>query len=152
VERFVEDVDIAKVLTAASVLTKARVVGYPADGPRTALHKMRDENYSSLLVVERDYRLRGMVTVDDVELALKDGKRTLGEILQGDIPVKKADTPLTELFQVLSEYPGPLPIVDDKQCLLGVVLRAAVLEALAHAPNSSSEAPVSSVVQESEHA
>jgi glycine betaine/proline transport system ATP-binding protein len=113
---------------------------------------MRDENYASLLIVERDYRLRGMVTVDDVELALQDGHKTLEEILQPDIPVIQADTPLTELFGVLSEFPWPLPVVDEHQCLLGVVLRAAVLEALAHTPESTAESLNSTAEQETANA
>jgi glycine betaine/proline transport system ATP-binding protein len=136
VERFVEDVDVTRVLSAASVLARARVVGYPSDGPRTALHKMADENYSSLLVVDRDYRLRGMVTVDDVERGLKQGKGSLAEIMQIDLPTAAPDTTLTGLFSVLSDFPWPVPVIDEQQHLLGVVSRAAVLAALANSAES----------------
>jgi glycine betaine/proline transport system ATP-binding protein len=44
VERFVEDVDKSKVLTARAVMMPVRAVAYAGDGPRTALHKMSDEH------------------------------------------------------------------------------------------------------------
>jgi glycine betaine/proline transport system ATP-binding protein len=141
VERFVEDVDVTRVLTAASVLARARVVGYPSDGPRTALHKMADENYSSLLVVDRDYRLRGMVTVDDVETGLGQHRETLGEIMRSDFPSAGPDTALTDLFSVLSDFPWPVPVVDGQQRLLGVVSRAAVLAALANTAEAPATVP-----------
>jgi glycine betaine/proline transport system ATP-binding protein len=139
VARFVEDVDVAKVLTASSVMANARVVGYPSDGPRTALHKMQDENYSSLFVVNRDYTLKGLVTVDDVEGALKAGKKEIREILRTDFDHVTLDTPVPELFGLLSTSEYALPVLDEQKRLQGVVFKAGVLKALAHDAESSRE-------------
>jgi glycine betaine/proline transport system ATP-binding protein len=139
VARFVEDVDVAKVLTASSVMAKARVVGYPSDGPRTALHKMQDENYSSLFVVKRDYTLEGLVTVEDVERALTNGAKELKDILRSDVDHVTPETPLPELFGLLSAHDYALPVLDEYNRLQGVVFKAGVLKALANESGSAKD-------------
>ena len=54
VERFVENVDMSRVLTARSVMGRARELAFPQDGPRTVLRKMTEGSDTSMLVVERD--------------------------------------------------------------------------------------------------
>jgi glycine betaine/proline transport system ATP-binding protein len=149
VARFVEDVDMSKVLTARSVMTRARVVAYRGDGPRTVLHKLRDENYSAIFAVERDYRLLGLVGVDDVEGALKRGDRDISSIIEPDVPRVSPETPLTDLFPILSGWSQALPVVDEADRLAGVVVKASVLEALArgaHAAPEESPPPESGAV------
>ncbi|HKK14397.1 MAG TPA: glycine betaine/L-proline ABC transporter ATP-binding protein [Gammaproteobacteria bacterium] len=131
VERFVEDVDKTRVLTARAVMARARVVGYPGDGPRTALHKMGDENLSTLFVVKRDYTLVGMVRVDAVSEALKRGDKTIEQVIEHELPTVGPDSTLTELIGILAEWSGAVPVVDEHRKLLGVVVKAGVLEALA---------------------
>jgi glycine betaine/proline transport system ATP-binding protein len=139
VARFVEDVDMSKVLTARSVMTRARVVAYPQDGPRTVLHKLRDENYSAIFAVERDYRFRGLVGVDDLEQAMKRGDRDISAIIDADVPRVALDTPLTDLFPILSGWRHALAVVDDADRLTGVVVKASVLEALARGAGAAEE-------------
>jgi glycine betaine/proline transport system ATP-binding protein len=143
VARFVEDVDMSKVLTARSVMTRARVVAYPGDGPRTVLHKLRDENYSAIFAVERDYRLRGLVAVDDLEQAMKRGDRDISGIIRADVPRVSPETPLTELFPIMSDWHQALPVVDDRGELVGVVVKASVLEALARGAHAADEVDAS---------
>lgn len=131
VERFVEDVDKTRVLTAGAVMARARVVAYPNDGPRTALHKMDEESFSSLFVVKRDYTLLGLVRVDAASEAASRGDRTLEGIIEQDIPTVTPDTPLTTLIGILAQWTAALPVVDDQHKLLGVVVKAGVLDALA---------------------
>lgn len=52
VERFVEDVDLSKVLTASSVMRRPETVGLDR-GPRVALQLMRESGISNLFVVDR---------------------------------------------------------------------------------------------------
>ncbi|HKJ09690.1 MAG TPA: glycine betaine/L-proline ABC transporter ATP-binding protein [Gammaproteobacteria bacterium] len=131
VERFVEDVDKTRVLTAGAVMARARVVAYPNDGPRTALHKMDDESFSSLFVVKRDYTLLGLVRVEAASEAASRGDRTVEGIIEQDIPTVTPDTPLTTLIGILAQWTAALPVVDEQHKLLGVVVKAGVLEALA---------------------
>lgn len=133
VERFVEHLDVSKVLTAASILTKARVVAYPDDGPRTALRKMEDENYSSILVVRRDYRLLGVLSAERASEAVRRGAKTIEAFIDADIPSVRPEAPLSQLINIIADGVTPLPVVDAENRLQGVVVRGALLGALAKA-------------------
>ncbi len=130
VERFVENVDMSRVLTAHSVLQRARVLAFPSDGPRTALRKMADEDYASLLVVKRDYTLLGTVSAEACSQAVKDGLDTIESLVE-ETPAVPMDEPLMRIIGILADWRWLLPVVDADRKVLGVVTRAGVLTALA---------------------
>jgi glycine betaine/proline transport system ATP-binding protein len=131
VERFVENVDKAKVLTAQSILAKYRVVAYPHDGPHLALHKMQEESISSIFVVKRDYTLEGIVEAETASLAIEQGKKTIESVIERHVPSVSLTAPLTELITIMAEWRFPVPVVDEQRKLLGIVVRGGVLAALA---------------------
>lgn len=135
VERFVENVDLSRVLTARSALTRARVVAYPKDGPRTVLHKMNEENYTSMVVVERDYTFRGTIGLDAVDKAAREGAHNIENLIE-ETPSIRPEMPLTDVINALADWPYSLPVVDEKGECLGVVTRASVISVLAE--NSTS--------------
>jgi len=148
VERFVEHVDMSRVLTVRSVLHRARVVGYPQDGPRTVLHKMNEENYSSLLIVQRDYTLLGSISLDAAVEAAHAGKRVIDGLVE-ETPTIGLDAPLMSVINILAEWPQVLPVVDEAGKLLGMVTRAAVISALAvNNPSTGEEAAGETVTLE----
>src|SRR5699024_7126475 len=61
VEKFVEDVDLAKVLTAGHVMIRPERVMVDR-GPRVALRIMKENGVSTVYVVDRQKRLLGYVT------------------------------------------------------------------------------------------
>lgn len=71
VERFVENVDVTKVVTAADVMVKARSVVGVKDGPLTALHCMRECGESFAFVVSKDGLLRGFVSAQAASQAAR---------------------------------------------------------------------------------
>ena len=138
VKRFVENVDMSRVLTARAVLARARVVAFPHDGPRTVLHKMNEENFTSILVVKRDYTLLGTLSVDTVSAAAKEGKRSIEEMVEQS-PSVSPDEPLMNIINILAEWPYALPVVDENNRLLGIVTRTGVMAALAENGNTPAE-------------
>ena len=85
VAKFVEDVDMTKVITAESVMLKNAHMAYiKTDGPVVALHKMRRAGISSIFV-SKDRRLEGIVSASDALEAIKRGEKTLGGIVDRDI-------------------------------------------------------------------
>ena len=130
VERFVENVDMSRVLTARSVMANARVVAYPNDGPRTVLHKMNEENFASILVVKRDYTLLGAVSLEKATEAVKTGAQSIGDLIE-EAPSVSPDEPLMNIINVMAEWRYITPVVDENRTLLGVVTRTALLSALA---------------------
>lgn len=134
VERFIENVDMSRVLTARSIMRRAKTVAFPNDGPRTALHKMRDDDLSSLLVVKRDYTLLGTVSVERVDQAVHANAQSIEPLVE-ETPVAHPGQTLMELFNVLAEWRWSVPVVDADNKVLGVVTRASVLSALAETPD-----------------
>ncbi len=131
VERFVENVDMSRVLTARSVMGRARELAFPQDGPRTVLRKMTEGSDTSMLVVERDHTLVGTVTLDALDKAVKEGRSSIVELVERDAPTIGPDLPLTEIINLMAAWPYRLPVVDERHKLLGVVTRPRVINALA---------------------
>ncbi len=129
VERFVEDVDLSKVLTAAHVMRQPETIS-PERGPRVALQLMRDNGVSSLYVTDREKKLLGAVTAEDASGAL-DTQKTVQEIMQTKVPCVTPDTHLFELFETMAESKIPVAVVDHAGKLKGIVIKGAVLSALA---------------------
>ncbi len=138
VERFVENVDMSRVLTAESIMTRARVVAFPKDGPRTTLHKMRDADVGSLLVVKRDYTLLGAISIEAADRAARDNADSIESLIEETPSVRPGQT-LMEIFHVLAEWRWSVPVVNDDNEVLGVVTRASVLSALAEHPDEDTE-------------
>lgn len=129
VERFVEDVDLSKVLTAAHVMIPPEMVR-PERGPRVALQFMRDSGVSSLFVVDKEMKLLGLITAEDAAKALKQNQTILDAMLS-DIPQVHPDALLNDLFEMMSEIHLPVAVVDESNRLKGIVIKGAVLSALA---------------------
>ena len=128
VERFVEDVDLSKVLTAARVMVRAETITLDR-GPRVALQLMRDRGISNLYVVDKSRRLLGVVTAEASSEAAKAG-RGLEDILLKETATVSPDVPLNELFDAVSAAKVPVAVVDERERLLGIIIRGAVLSAL----------------------
>ncbi|CAG7657078.1 glycine betaine/L-proline ABC transporter ATP-binding protein [Paenibacillus allorhizosphaerae] len=132
VERFVEDVDLSKVLNASHVMRRPETIT-PDRGPRVALQLMRDGGISNLFVVDRSKRLIGVITADDASTAVKEG-RTLESIVIKETPTVAPDVLLHDLFEICGTSRYPVAVVNEKGRLLGVIVRGAVLGALAGHP------------------
>ncbi|MCQ6558934.1 quaternary amine ABC transporter ATP-binding protein [Paenibacillus mendelii] len=129
VERFVEDVDLSKVLTAAHVMRKPETITLER-GPRVALQLMRDSGVSSLYVMDKGMKLLGVVTAEDAAQAIKELK-PLEAVMQVDVPTILPGTLLNELFDMMSTTKLPVSVVDEQGILKGIVIKGAVLSALA---------------------
>src|SRR5690625_5862206 len=62
VEKFVEDVDRSKVLTAQHIMQRPETININRHGPRVALNRMRREGISGIYVVDGNRNLKGYVT------------------------------------------------------------------------------------------
>jgi glycine betaine/proline transport system ATP-binding protein len=128
VEKFVQDVDITKVLTVSKVMRKAVSVTFPKDGPKTAMRKMHEEGFSQLMVVGKDRKIIGMVEVEAVMEAIKRGEHTLEHIIDRDVTTVQPDDNVGCLFPV-KKY--PIAVVNPENKLLGIVKRGSLLSGIA---------------------
>ena len=139
VSRFVADADMARVLTAGSVMKRSEALAVlGVDGPRTALRKMRHNGIAYLFVIDRGQRLQGLVSVESVSELLAKGERDFESILVRDIKTVDLDTPATELIPLMAGLPYPLAVTDHKNRFAGVIIRGTLLGALAEGGNSES--------------
>ena len=132
VARFVEDVDITKVLTAEMVMKKSEAVAYQhTDGPRAALRKMKTHAIGSLFVLDKHNVLLGFVNVEDCVRLREEGVKSLDAIINNEVGAVPPDMPATDLIQIIHDRGKPLPVVNDKGRFLGVVVRGSLLGAIA---------------------
>ncbi|RSL33618.1 glycine betaine/L-proline ABC transporter ATP-binding protein [Salibacterium salarium] len=130
VEKFVEDVDRSKVLTAENIMKRPETIDIEKHGPRVALERMREEGLSSIYVTDRKRSLKGYVTADDASTARQEDTRDIKAILNTEVPTVSKETPLNEIFNQIYDSPVPIAVVEDDK-LLGVIVRGAVIGALA---------------------
>ncbi|SES99152.1 glycine betaine/proline transport system ATP-binding protein [Salinibacillus kushneri] len=130
VEKFVEDVDRSKVLTAENIMKRPETVSIEKHGPRVALERMREEGLSSIYVTDKQRNLKGYVTADDASDARKNDVKDLSQILKNDVPTVNLDTSMTEIFDIIQDTAVPVAVVEDGK-LRGVIVRGAVIAALA---------------------
>ena len=142
VERFVQNVDMSQIITAQSVMKPARAVAYLGDGPRTVLRKMNEisDTITTILVIERDHTLVGMISLDALDAAVREGRQNIAGLIQHDGPTLSPDMPLTEIINIMAEWPQRLPVVNEQRKLLGVVTRTCVINALAQSQSDGSNA------------
>jgi glycine betaine/proline transport system ATP-binding protein len=107
---------------------KATAVTFPKDGPKTALHKMKEIGTSSILVVDKERRLLGIVHAEEASRLVKAGETSLEAIIVRDIPRVEPGTALQELFSIES---FPVVVVNEEQKLKGIIVRGALLAAMA---------------------
>jgi glycine betaine/proline transport system ATP-binding protein len=129
VERFIEDVNLSKVLTAAHIMRKPETITLER-GPRVALKLMVDSGVSSLYVTDKEKRLVGVITAEGASEALKENKE-LAQVMLRDIPVVAPETLLSELFDLMAGIHLPVAVVDEFSKLKGIIIKGAVLSALA---------------------
>ena len=139
VEQFVQDVDRARVLTAANVMERPRPVVSESGGPRTALRQMRDAYSSAAYVVGRDRRLLGIVTDRKAVGLVRRGENSLTSIISPVPQSVSQDEVLINLFVPAVESQLPLAVTDDEGRLVGVIPRVTLLAALGPGPNETSE-------------
>ncbi|MDF2947361.1 MAG: opuAA [Bacillales bacterium] len=128
VERFVEDVDLSKVLTAQHVMKRAETVQIDK-GPRVALKLMKNLGISSIYVVDKQQHLLGAITAKDASEAA-DKSESLIDILDKDINVVGTDTVLIDLFDKVSSSNIPVAVTDVNNRLKGILIKGAVIGAL----------------------
>ena len=131
VAKFVEDVDMTKVITAENVMIKPKEMAYfKTDGPKAALRKMQ-HNKISQIFVRKDKKLYGYITADDAAEAAKRGDETLEKIVRTDIETVQLDTPAVEIIPLLARLPYPVPVVNAENKLKGVIIKGSLLAGLA---------------------
>jgi glycine betaine/proline transport system ATP-binding protein len=96
----------------------------------TVSNNMKDREVEVAFVTDTTGRLKGVVTLKQVEASLEKGLKKVEEAAQTEFPHASSDTPLTECLPLIADGEIPLVILDDSNHLLGVVSRSALIAAM----------------------
>jgi glycine betaine/proline transport system ATP-binding protein len=130
VERFVEDVDYAKVRQAESVMVEAKEVAYINEGPTVVLRRMRQAGQSHMFVLDSERRLVGLCEAEEVaRLAERDEHQLRAAV--DDPPKVQRRTPLREVLPLFVEDgDAPVAVVGEGERLAGVIVRGSLIAGL----------------------
>ena len=140
----VQDVDRARVLTAASVMEPPHATMPLSAGVRGALRTMGAQQTGALFAGE-NRRLVGVVTDRAVIRAVKAGETDLRRVVDASpraLPTVGPDDLLTDIVETAVEATVPLAVVDADGRLRGVIPRITLLAALGNVPPTTREMPV----------
>jgi glycine betaine/proline transport system ATP-binding protein len=138
VARFVEGVDMSKVVTAETVMKNYEAIAYlKTDGPKTALRKMQKAGFSSIFVCSSG-KLKGIVTARSCRAAADRGVKTLESILDTNIQMVAPDTPANDLYPMLADGPYPVAVVSKDGHLKGVIVAGSLLAKLSEVTSPES--------------
>ena len=142
VKSFFKGVDATSILSAADIARKTQVniIDHQGMGVRSAIERLRSHDREYGYVVSPDQKLMGVVSLDSLQRAAKaspDAK--LREAFLPEPHVLTPDTPISDLYEPLTQYPYGLPVVDEKGRYRGAITRNTMLEFL-HAQNTEDAA------------
>lgn len=130
VEKFVEGVDMVKVLCASDVMKKPEPLISIDSGPNNALHFMEEFGISSVFVVSKGRKYEGLILAEDATKAKKEGNK-LADIIKKDIPVVKTTTSIADIIPVMADSPYPIAVLDENDKMKGIIIKGSLLAALA---------------------
>jgi glycine betaine/proline transport system ATP-binding protein len=130
VERFVEDVDYAKVRPAETVMVEAREVAYADEGPRTVLRRMKQNGLSYIFVLDKDRNLVGLAEAEEVARLDERDERELRLAVDETTARVRRDTPLRKILPLFVERDVPVAVVGGNGRLEGIVERGALIAGL----------------------
>ncbi|MBJ7451923.1 MAG: glycine betaine/L-proline ABC transporter ATP-binding protein [Blastococcus sp.] len=132
---FTSDVDRTRVLTAGDLMREPRMTAHLGDPAADVLRALGTAEANGVYVLDDGGRVVGVARDDLLARALQEGITTLDHrSVVAEHASTTVDRPVVEFVHQLGRHPVPLGVLDDDGRLLGVVPRAAVLDALSAVP------------------
>jgi len=127
VKEFVHDVNRSRVYNAEDIMTKPDDILYiHEDGPKTALHKMKNYNIDYMFVCDQEKKYLGYVMIEEVKEAIDEDKSVLDDIIHESVAAK-VDENLNNLFSKITDNSYPLPIVDYDYKFKGLITKTNII-------------------------
>lgn len=130
VAKFVEDVDLSKVLTAESVMKNPEAVAFSEEDPGSVLEKLKNMNIPSIFVKNHEEQFLGYILSEDAAIALERGEKALEGIIRTDYTAVLPDTTLNKIFELSAHATIPLVVIGEDHELRGVISDKALLAGL----------------------
>ena len=131
VSEFVRDVPRGKVVLAQSIMKQPSVIVGIDQSIEVVIEEMRAKRTNITFVVGADDRLKGIVTMEQATATLARKKLTkAGEVAQKEFPSTSPDTPVEQILSLVAEGNIPVAVLDEKQHLLGIISRKALIQSM----------------------
>ena len=130
VKSFVEKVDRKSIITAESLMfDKPTIVRYGKDGPEVIIRRMRETGLTVLPVVENGKYFKGMIELGALVQSIRNGDKDIEKsILYSEVvPSVYKDYTVEQMLPLITNSNLPLPVVDEENKLLGIVLQASII-------------------------
>lgn len=127
VEKFVENVDRTKVITASTIGRHATSITYPREDITAAMRAMEKHGISSVFVTDADRHLKGLVTIDDALELQKKKEKDIASIIIDDLYTTTPTTPIGDLLSTAIKTRYPIAMIDEDGVFRGAVSRAAII-------------------------
>ncbi|UXV37589.1 quaternary amine ABC transporter ATP-binding protein [Staphylococcus simulans] len=130
VKEFTEDVDRSKVLTAENIMEPPLTINVETEGPNVALQRMRQEEVSMLLAIDRNRKLKGSISAESALEAREKGL-SLKDVTNDNVQKINKDMFVSDIFNIIYNSPAPLAVVNkENERVIGVVVRGSVIGAM----------------------
>src|SRR5690606_42143029 len=104
---------------AKDIVQRANSIVSLKDAVRRAIKEMRDNGISSVFVVDKERKLRGIVTIDDCIEAVKEG-RSLEQILRHDYYTTDEEASIQDLLDQGVKTKYPIVVVNEERRILEI--------------------------------
>lgn len=128
VERFVENVDRKKIVTASSIMiTRPLVARIRKDGPESAIRKMQEKNLVVLPVVDESNILIGEVRYKPLAKLREEGQKSIVSAVQTQFHSVLEDTKIEDILPLMTHTNSPIYVVNEDKKLVGVVPQSSIV-------------------------
>lgn len=127
VREFVQGVNRVKVVTARSVMKTTDTLVFSKDGARVAVRKMKEANISSVFVVDKQRKLKGIITIEDTMKLINSNRDDISEIIDENVCEVSPDTLIEDLIPLFMNTKYPIVAVDEERKIMGIIFKVSVL-------------------------
>jgi len=130
VRKFVEDVDLFKVLKASNIQERIHMFDINL-GAEKALQEMQELQQSHIFAMNSKKEFIGVITLAELTTAMKEGK-PLETILNRNLPSVKPETLLVDLPDLVLNSKYPITVIDNKNNCTGIITKERLLSAMSN--------------------
>ena len=131
VSSFIQDVSRAKVIQAKAIMQDPDAVVHDWQGPRAALHTMKEYDTDVLFVLGHENILRGVLTEDRAARLARQKVEKLQGVELGEVVSAQPDAYIEDLIPMAAQTEHPIAVTNEQGRLLGEVHRGALLMGMA---------------------
>ncbi|MFP4649029.1 MAG: glycine betaine/L-proline ABC transporter ATP-binding protein ProV [Halorhodospira sp.] len=130
VRSFFYGVDVSQVYNAADIAERRRVtvIQRPGVDVQTALERLKRYASDIGVVIDRNRRFQGLVSVDSLtEVIRSSGSTSYGDAFLKDVQTVQAGSAISEILGPSAESEHPLVVVDEDGNYVGTISRSQLL-------------------------